>query len=320
MYLLHHTSINFSSRVLRISKILISACLCVAIITGCSETKTKSPEKTGGLEEILHIGLIPERNIFEQLERYEPLANYLSKKIDRKIKLKVLTRYGNIIDNFVSEDMEGAFFGSFTYALAHAKLGVEVLARPQSIDSTSAYNGLIIVRKDSGIRTAQDMKGKRFAFVDRAVTAGYLFPLVYLKRHGITNYETYFKEVYFAGTHENVIQDVLDKKTDIGAVKNTEYLRLAGINSKVAKELVVIEKSLDVPENSLVVKKDMGDYLKKKIKDTLLDMHNNAEGRNILKNFGAQRFIETTDKDYTNVYNYAKEINLNLSTYRYMNY
>ncbi len=320
MYLLHHTSTNFSSRVLRISKILISACLCVAIITGCSETKTKSPEKTGGLEEILHIGLIPERNIFEQLERYEPLANYLSKKIDRKIKLKVLTRYGNIIDNFVSEDMEGAFFGSFTYALAHAKLGVEVLARPQRIDSTSAYNGLIIVRKDSGIRTAQDMKGKRFAFVDRAVTAGYLFPLVYLKRHGITNYETYFKEVYFAGTHENVIQDVLDKKTDIGAVKNTEYQRLAGINSKVAKELVVIEKSLDVPENSLVVKKDIGDYLKKKIKDTLLDMHNNAEGRNILKNFGAQRFIETTDKDYTNVYNYAKEINLNLSTYRYINY
>ena len=320
MYLLHHTSTNFSSRVLRINKILISACLCVAIITGCSETKTKSPEKTGGLEEILHIGLIPERNIFEQLERYEPLANYLSKKIDRKIKLKVLTRYGNIIDNFVSEDMEGAFFGSFTYALAHAKLGVEVLARPQSIDSTSAYNGLIIVRKDSGIRTAQDMKGKRFAFVDRAVTAGYLFPLVYLKRHGITNYETYFKEVYFAGTHENVIHDVLDKKTDIGAVKNTEYRRLAGINSKVAKELVVIEKSLDVPENSLVVKKDMGDYLKKKIKDTLLDMHNNAEGRNILKNFGAQRFIETTDKDYINVYNYAKEINLNLSTYRYINY
>ncbi len=56
--------------------------------------------------------------------------------------------------------MDGAFLGSFTYALAHAKLGLEVIARPELVDGTSTYHGLIFVRKDSGIKTIKDMKGK----------------------------------------------------------------------------------------------------------------------------------------------------------------
>ena len=53
------------------------------------------------------------------------------------------------------------FFGSFTYTLARAKLGIEPLARPENKDGISTYYGLIFVRKDSGIKTAKDMEGKR---------------------------------------------------------------------------------------------------------------------------------------------------------------
>jgi phosphonate transport system substrate-binding protein len=81
--------------------------------------------------------------------------------------------------------MDGAFFGSFSYTLAHAKLGVEVLVRPENLKGISSYHGLIFVRKDSRIRTAKDMKGKRFVFVDKATTAGYLLPLDYFLEHNI---------------------------------------------------------------------------------------------------------------------------------------
>jgi phosphonate transport system substrate-binding protein len=146
------------------TKILITVCLCLAISVGTTYSGATSPRERRE-EKSLLIGLIPEQNIFQQVERYEPLADYLSKKCGVRIKLKVLTRYGNIVGNFVSLGMDGAFFGSFTYALAHRKLGVEVLARPEGFDGTSTYHGLIFVREDSGIRTIRDMKGKRFAFV-----------------------------------------------------------------------------------------------------------------------------------------------------------
>jgi len=298
--------------------ILAIACLSFFVLTGCSEQKVPPKAKPPESKPLV-IGLIPEHNIFRQMDRYEPLAGYLSKKIGVKIKLKVLSRYGNIVDNFVSEGIDGAFFGSFTYVLAHAKLGVEVLVRPENNEGISVYHGLLLVRKDSLIRTAEDMKGKRFAFVEKATTAGYLFPLAYFKGHGIRDYRTYFKEVYYAGTHENVIDDVLNKKTDIGAAKNTVFDRLIEADRRIKNELLVLDQSPDVPENGLAVRKDLDGSLKKKLKEVLLNMHNDPEGKEVLSRFGARRFIATTDGDYAPVLTYAKEIGLNLATYDYMN-
>ena len=296
------------------SKLVFMVCLCVGLLQGCSESETTAPLGEKPRKTFL-IGLTPEQNIFKQLDRYEPLAEYLSDKIDMKVKLIVLTRYGNIIDNFVSTGLDGAFFGSFTYALAHAGMGVEPLARPESFDGKSTYHGLIITRKDSGITSVTDMKSKRFAFVDRETTAGYLFPIRYFQEHGVESYKTYLREWYFAGTHEDVIYDILNKKTDIGAAKNTVYERLAGLDKSIKDNLVILERSPEVPENCLAVKKGTDISVKSKLKRALLNMHEDPAGNEILKKFGAKRFIETTDADYDSVYEYAREIHLDLSTY-----
>lgn len=299
-------------------KVAITLCLCVWLLQGCSEPEQETTPFLGSKEEkTLLIGLIPEQNIFKQLERYEPLGEYLSKKIGVKVKLIVLTRYGNIVDNFVSTDLDGAFFGSFTYAQAHALMRIEALARPETDDGISTYNGVIITRKDSGIQTVSDMQGKRFAFVDKETTAGYLFPLLYFKKHGVESFEDYFKEYYFAGTHEDVIYDVLQKKADIGAAKNTIYEKLAELDDTIKENLIVLEMSQEVPENCLGVRSDMESSLKTGIKEALFNMHKDPEGEKILKEFGANKFIETKNSDYEVVYQYAKEINLDLGNYNY---
>jgi phosphonate transport system substrate-binding protein len=253
------------------------------------------------------------------LERYEPLAEYLSRETGTRITLKILPRYGNIVDNFQSSKMDGAFFGSFTYTLAHAKLGVEVLARPVALDNASTYHGLLFVRGDSRIRTARDMKGKRFAFVDKATTAGYLLPLEYFHDYGISDYRHYLKEAYFTGTHEDAIYDVLNGKADIGAAKNTVFRRLASENPRILKELVVLQKSPEVPENALALRKDIDVSVRDLLKKSLLAMHLDPDGKRVLERFGALRFIETTDQEYGVVRKYAEDIRLNLATYDYKN-
>jgi phosphonate transport system substrate-binding protein len=301
----------------RICKILISVCLFTMIITAFS-VQGAGAEATKK-QASLTIGLIPEQNIFKQLERYEPLANYLAKKIGVKIELTMLTRYGNIIDNFVSAGMDGAFFGSFSYTLAHAKLGLEPIARPEDNNGSSTYYGLIFVRKDSGVKSISDMQNKSFVFVDKATTAGYLLPLAYFKEHGIENYKTFLKETYFAGTHQDAVYDVLNRKADIGAAKNTMFYRLAAKDKRITDELVILERSPGVPENGLAVNKSLGDSIKQQLKATLISMHTDPEGMEVLKKFGARRFIETSNDDYSAVYRYVHEIGLDLSTYDYMN-
>jgi phosphonate transport system substrate-binding protein len=303
----------------RMTKILVSVCICLIIVMGYREVGSEPAPKPASKAPSLLIGLIPERNIFKQIERYEPVTGYLSKKMGINIELKVLTRYGNIIENFVSLGLDGAFFGSFTYALTHAKIGVEAVARPENLNGISTYHGLLFVRKDSGIRSAEDMAGKRFAFVDKATTAGYILPLVYFKEQGIKDYKAFLKETYFTGTHEDAIYDVLNKKADIGAAKNTVFFKLSAKDSRIKNELVILQRSPDVPENCLAVRKDLDASVKHKLKQVLLNMHTDPDGIEVLRNFGAEKFIETTTDDYASVYQYAQEIGLNLETYDYLN-
>jgi len=295
-------------------------CVLLVVFLGMS---CKKQEETVPVKEItqdvFHIGLIPEHNIFSQKKRYEPLAAYLSKKIGMKVELVILSRYGNIIDNFTVKNLEGAFFGSFTATLAHKRLGLETLARPEWSNGVSSYHGLIFVRKDSGIRNINDMQGKRFAFVDKATTAGWLLPMYYFKTHSVKDYRSLLKETYFAGTHEGAISDVLDKKADIGAAKNTVFERLAEKNQRIAQELLILARSPNVPANGLCIRKDIDDKLKTELKETLLNMDQDTEGKVVLKGFGAKRFIATSIADYAPVLEYAAQIGLDLSNYDYMN-
>lgn len=291
---------------------------CLLVLSGCSRQEPAPPPRKAAETKLL-IGLIPERNIFKQMERYEPLAEYLFRKTGAKVSLRILPRYGNIIENFRSSGLDGAFFGSFTYALARAKVGVEVLARPVALDNTSTYHGLIFVRKDRGIRTARDMKGRRFAFVDKATTAGYLLPLEYFHDHGIRDFKGYLKEAYFTGTHEDAVYDVLCGKADIGAAKNTVFHRLAKEDPRIRKDLVVLARSPDVPENALALRKDLDAPMRSRLKEALLNMHMDPDGKPVLERFGALRFIETTDADYAVVVKYAEHNRLNLATYDYKN-
>ena len=73
--------------------------------------------------QIVKIGLIPEQNMFAQKRRYEPLAEYIFKKSGIKINLQILPSYGDIIDQFNTLGLDGAFFDSFTAAIAIKKLG-----------------------------------------------------------------------------------------------------------------------------------------------------------------------------------------------------
>jgi phosphonate transport system substrate-binding protein len=305
---------------------ILSSCLLALIfaaLSGCTRTEqersgSQISADTTRPSQILRIGLVPEQNIFKQMERYDLLVQYLSKKTGVNVQFKILLRYGNIIDNFVSEGLDGAFFGSFTYALAHEKMGVRVVVRPEHPDGRSTYYGMIIVRKDSGIRTIGDMRGKRFAFVDKATTAGYVLPYAYFRRHGV-DYRTYLRESYFAGTHEHVITDVLDRKADIGAVKNTVFALLASKNRRIAQELQMLERSPEVPENALAFRKDLDPKIVNAITTALLTMDHDVAGKDLLREFGARRFIVTTDDDYLPVYQYAQQAGISLLTYDYMN-
>jgi len=287
--------------------------------TACENKKQpREAKKALGQQELL-IGLIPEQNVFRQRERYLTLRKYLSERLGITVNFTSLSRYGNLLARFSEEKIDGAFFGSFTYALAHSQLGVEPLARPVNLDGTSTYHGYIFVRKDSGIRNVADMRGKRFAFVERATMAGYLFPLAWFRENGIADPHSYLRESILVGSHDAAIQAVLNKEADIGAAKNTMYDQMAVENPGLQKELVILATSGVVPQNCLAVRKDLDPELKNALRRVLTEMDKDQDGVEALRRFGARGFIETSDGDYEYLYKLSSEVGIDLRHYRYRN-
>lgn len=270
-------------------------------------------------EDSLTIGLLPEMNVFKQKKRFEPLAELLSKEMNIPVKLSILSRYGNIVDRFKEQQFDAAFLGSFTGAICITQLDVEPLARPINKDNTSTYFGQIFVRKDSGISSVSQMKGKTFAFVERATTAGYLFPLAYLQRFDVRDLDSFFTSYYFTGSHDAAIQSVLSGQADIGAAKNTVYDLVSKAEPRIDKELTILASSPRVPSNGLCVRPDMIHARKERLRETLLQLHNSADGQLALKAMGAQRFVNTAKQDYQPVFDLAQEAGIDLKAYHYNN-
>jgi len=291
----------------------------ILLVFFAASTLLGSSSNAGAQEESITIGLLPEMNVFKQKQRFEPLAAYLSERMGIAVKLTILSRYGNIIDRIKEEDVDGAFLGSFTGALAISQLGVVPLARPVNKDGTSTYFGYIFARKNSNIKETADMKGKTLVLVERATTAGYVFPLAWFKLQGVKDINTYFSDHFFAGSHDAAIDAVLNNKADIGAAKNTIYERMRELHPRVDKELVILASSPRVPSNGLCVRNNLPEKHKEQLKNLLLNLHQDEKGVNVLVKFGAKYFVATSKEDYQPVINLAAEAGIDLKKYGYYN-
>ena len=163
------------------------------------------------------------------------------------------------------------------------------------------------------------MKGKNLALVERATTAGYVFPLAWFKRLGIKNIDNYFNDLFFAGSHDAAIDAVLNNEADIGAAKNTIYERMQGLHPRIDKELVILASSPRVPSKGLCVRKDLPEKQKEILKNLLLKLDQDEKGANVLQKLGAERFVTTDKKDYQPVLDLAAEAGINLIKYDYYN-
>ncbi len=268
-----------------------------------------------GQEKELLIGLIPEQNIFRQYKRYLPLADYLSERLKRPVRLTILSRYGDIVKRFRSRGMDGAFFGVLTGYIAIKRLGVEPIVVPIEMDGTSETYGYIIVRADSGIRSVEDMRGKVIAFVDKATLRGYLFPLVFLKRHGVKDIRGFFREYYFTGSNDASVMAVVDGRADIGVVKADIFEAILQRDPTLRKELSVIAKSPPMPVSILCIRSELPESLKRTIRESLVNLNSDSMGIKVLQQMRLKGFREASMEDFITVEEFFTELGLELHTY-----
>ncbi|PIV82924.1 MAG: hypothetical protein COW52_11025, partial [Nitrospirae bacterium CG17_big_fil_post_rev_8_21_14_2_50_50_9] len=119
----------------------------------------------------------------------------------------------------------------------------------------------------------------------------------------------------YSGTHDAAIMSVLNRDADAGVAKDLVFQALSQENPRIGRELKVLASSPPVPTNGLCVRKDIDWDLKEDLKRILLQMDQDPEGREVLKRFGTDRFLPTSDGDYQNLYDMIKRLGLDLESF-----
>lgn len=249
----------------------------------------------------LRIGLIPERDLFQQRKAYQALALYLQKHLPSSppVELVTTSSYAGILKDFEEGRIDLAFAGSLVAILAADRFDVHVLLKSESPRAPgkfeSTYHGVLFVRDNSPALTVADLGGKRVAGI-RTTLGGAIFPLYLLQQ--LPQNQAF--DVLWSGTHEDVIREVAEGNVDAGAVKNTRLEAFEREHPTI--KFRRLAQSGAVPDNALLLRRDFPPDRRDALVASLRAMNTNPEGQAVLAGLGIRAFLPCTLAEYAPLY------------------
>jgi phosphonate transport system substrate-binding protein len=254
---------------------------------------------------VLRFGIIPFESAEELLKNVTPMLNMMGKGLDMEVKPFIAADYTGVIEAFRGKKLDAAFLTPASYVMGKKEAGVKVILKSMR-NGSPFYYGVIIARKDSGINTIQDLKGKKFAFADPLSTSGHVFPRKLMLENNI-NPETDFESVLFAGAHDAVVLSVLNKKVDAGATfsddkegKNGSWRRY--LKPEEANQIKIVAVTEPVPADNICVSADLDPKIADRLANVIIEYGKTEEGKRMMKKlYKFDGYVRATDADYDSV-------------------
>ncbi len=224
------------------------------------------------------IGILGGENAQDRMNSYECLRVKTEELLGVETKLFAPADYDGVIQGLLGGTIDMAWLGASAYAKTYLTdpEAVEPVLVKVNVDGGYGYYSVGFARKDSGIATLEDMKGKVFGFGDPNSTSGYLIPSIEIPSATGSTMEPgeYFGDVKFTGGHEQTIVAVSAGDIDAGVTWadglgewedgfNSGALRKAVDAGLVdMNDLVEIWRSKPIPEGPIVLRKSLPERTK----------------------------------------------------------
>lgn len=198
-------------------------------------------------------------------ENWQPLADYLAKKIGQPVK--IVTSRGLKESRDAVGKVDFIYANSYLYSLLKQDSNVSAIAQMQNTGNSIYSQGRWLVRNDSPIKTAQDLKGKTVALISPYGAGSYLAPRAYLAKHGLDIDKDVKLE--FTGNLKKAAYMVMLGEADTAVMCEVNYDILS---SKIdTGDLRFIDKTDQFPEAVVFTSRDVNSDFVKRFRQALLD-------------------------------------------------
>jgi phosphonate transport system substrate-binding protein len=239
---------------------------------------------------------------------YRQLLDYIGQKMGREIQFVQRKTYGEINELLAKGQIDLAFICSGPYVVGKEKYGFQLVATPE-VQNSHFYHSYLIVNKASQFQNLEDLRGQVFAFTDPDSNSGKLVPTYWLWQMGETA-ETFFEKTIYTYSHDNAILAVAKGLVDGAAVDGLIWEYYNNKNPIFTSKTRIIRKSEPYGIPPMVASNSIPSELMTKIRSLLFSMHQDPQGKAILKELMIDKFIVPKDKWYDSI----RKINLELAS------
>jgi len=291
--------------------------LCAALLSlaGCKGQDSNSPAVSN--EKPVKIGFMICDSRKESQERFAPFVAYLSEKTGRKFEMTLANTF-EFEKLFKEKKVDFFHVNSLVAILLKKKFNADFLA--VDIRGRHGYkaSGTIIARKDSGIKTFEDMRGKNMIFGPALAPFGYMAQYDLMLQNGIDP-ETDLSNYVIppgAAKHDKVLYGVYFGKYALGAAPRIDLDRMidAGIFTK--DDFTVIAESEAMPYCTIGAQPDADPALKEQIKQLALNLTKDesvlvdGEVLKVLDRMLLDGFAPAVDSEYDPIRERLKRCNM----------
>ena len=290
------------------------AVLGTALLAGCSNSAKK--QANSGTPKSLNVQFVPSVSANTLETKAKPLEKMLSKRLGIPVHVSVSTSGNALVEAMKSKKVDVGFLPGDDYVQAHKQHAADVLLQSERFGLTRpdgnwtkklvhTFHSEILVRKDSGIKSWKDLKGKKISIQSPTSTSGYIFPVAELKEKGL-DVPRSCKLVTTTG-HDQAVLNVLNKDTDAAFVFEDARNNVIKDNPKIKSQVVPIYYTTEIPNDTISVIPSLSKSFREKLANAFIAIGKSKEGKKVIEQvYSHEGYVKAKDSDYDTVRKYEK--------------
>lgn len=278
-----------------IGRAMLTACFLAACACSESDEASYAPQygdRPPTLKQNYLLGVHPLHNPVRLFEVYGPLVDLFNANIPAAhFTLEASRNYEEYDKKLYARHFDLALPNPYQTinALGH---GYRVFGK---MADDALFRGILLLRKDSGIRTIAELKGKAVSFPAATALAATMLPQQYLHDHGLPM--AAYQSLY-VGSQESSIMNVYLGNTAAGATWPPPWLAFQKDHPEQAAQLTVQWETPSLPNNAWVARDNFPPDVLKQVSDILFNLQNSEQGREILARMPLSHFEAATAETY----------------------
>jgi len=256
----------------------------------------------GAADKPLHLVLTPSQKPTDLLAAGEEFGRALGALVGTPVRVTVASDYAAVIEALRNRTADLAFVHPAGYVLANREAKAIIVAKNQWHGKTT-FTARFYVKKDAGLKTLEDLRGKTMAFVDPASSSGYIYPMVLLIQRGLVRNrdpKTFFREVVFAGSHDASMRALLNGHVD--AIVSFDLAREQYLKDPAERERITwVAETPPIPEAGIAARAGLDPVTFAKIRDALLKIQGPQYAALLKRLYDIDGFEAAEDGEYAPV-------------------